>query len=101
MVDTLRRQYDRIPQNRRGLALIGAIVVIYVLGLVLPGTGPFLRDKMPHEVVVIGLITGTVTSLLAMGLILLYRSNRFINFAYGAMGSMVGVLAIALYKEHG
>src|SRR5205085_6763383 len=54
-----------------------------------------------YEVVVIGLITGTVTALLAIGLILLYRSNRFINFAYGGMGSMVGVLCIALYKEHG
>ena len=64
-------------------------MVVYALGLLLPGTGPFLQDKMPYEVVVIGLITGTVTSLLAIGLILLYRSNRFINFAYGSMGSMV------------
>lgn len=97
----LRRQYERIPDNRRGIALVGGIIVLYVLALILPGSGPFLQDKMPYEVVVIGLITGTVTSLLAMGLILLYRSNRFINFAYGSMGSMVGVMAIALYKEQG
>ena len=93
----VRRQYERIPENRRGLAVLGAVVVLYVLGLVMPGTSSFLQDKMPYEVVVIGLITGTVTSLLAIGLILLSRSNRFINFAYGSMGSMVGVMAIALY----
>ena len=36
-----------------------------------------------------------------MGLILIYRANRFINFAYGSMGSFVGVLAIGLYLEKG
>ena len=35
-----------------------------------------------------------------MALILTYRSNRFVNFAYGAMGSLVGVLAIGMYQEH-
>ena len=63
----------------------------------------FLRlqiDAGPLEVVVIGLITGAVTSLLAIGLILIYRANRFINFAYGSMGSFVGVMGVALYKEH-
>jgi branched-chain amino acid transport system permease protein len=97
----LARQYDRIPDNRRGLALIATVIAAYALSLVIPGLGSFVDDKMPYEVVVIGLITGTVTALLAIGLILLYRSNRFINFAYGAMGSMVGVLSVALYKEHG
>ena len=97
----IRRQYERIPDNRRGIAVVGALVVLYAVALVMPGTANFFDDKMPYEVVVIGLITGTVTSLLGMGLILLYRSNRFINFAYGAMGSMVGVIAIALYVEQG
>lgn len=96
----LRRQYERVPENRRGIALTGALVLVYAIALFLPGIGSFLEERMPYEVVVIGLITGTVTSLLAIGLILLYRSNRFINFAYGSMGSMVGVLAIALYEEH-
>src|ERR1041384_3816795 len=36
-----------------------------------------------------------------MALILVYRANRFVNFAHGAMGSLVGVLAIGLYREHG
>ncbi|HUR77127.1 MAG TPA: ABC transporter permease [Acidimicrobiales bacterium] len=96
-----RQQFERVPENRRGLLYTAALIVAYVVALTLPGVGSFVDDKMPYEVVVIGLITGTVTALLAIGLILLYRSNRFINFAYGGMGSMVGVLSIALYKEHG
>ncbi|MGH9307185.1 MAG: ABC transporter permease, partial [Acidimicrobiales bacterium] len=44
---------------------------------------------------------GSVTALGAMGLILIYRANRFINFAQGALGSLVGVLAIGMVKVHG
>src|SRR4051812_3363165 len=55
---------------------------------------------MPVGIVIIGLITGAVTSLLAIGLILIYRTNRFINFAYGAMGSFVGVLAVGMFLQH-
>lgn len=96
-----RRQYERIPDNRRGLALIGVIVAAYFISLQIPGAiGEYVDKRMPYEVVVIGLITGTVTSLLAIGLILIYRANRFINFAYGSMGSFAGVIGVALYKEH-
>ena len=96
----IQNLYERVPEKRRGLALVALIAVGYFVSLALPGIGSFVDDKMPYEVVVIGLITGTVTSLLAIGLILIYRANRFINFAYGTMGSSVGVMAIALYKEH-
>ena len=61
----------------------------------------FLADKAPFGIVVSGIIIGTVTALLAMGLILIYRTNRFINFAYGSMGSFAGVIAIGLHKEQG
>ena len=54
------------------------------------------RTRCRFGIVVIGVITGTVTALLAIGLILIYRTNRFINFAYGAMGSLAGVIAIGL-----
>ena len=92
---------QQIPQKWRGAVGVAVAVVAYLIALQLPGIGPYLQQKAPLAVIVIGLITGTVTSLLAIGLILIYRANRFINFAYGAMGSTVGVLGIALYKEHG
>src|SRR5437868_5049910 len=100
LLKPLTNQYERIPQRWRGPAFIGAIALVYVVTLQLPGVGHWLHDKMPLEVVVIGLITGSVTALLAIGLILIYRANRFINFAYGAMGSFVGVIGVALYLEH-
>ena len=59
------------------------------------------RDNAPFGIAAVGVIYGTVTALGAMGVILIYRANRFINFAHGALGSMVGVIAIGLVLEHG
>src|SRR6184192_1878327 len=94
-------RWDNLGTRARWAIGIVGVVIVYAIALRLPGTGPWLERKAPVAVIVIGLITGTVTSLLAMGLILIYRANRFINFAYGAMGSLTGVLGIALYKQHG
>src|SRR3954447_20831328 len=92
---------ENLPARTRWVAGVVGAVLIYAIALRLPGLGPWLERKAPFAVIVIGLITGTVTSLLAMGLILIYRANRFINFAYGAMGSLVGVLAIGMHLQHG
>jgi ABC-type branched-subunit amino acid transport system ATPase component/branched-subunit amino acid ABC-type transport system permease component len=42
-----------------------------------------------------GLVTGLVFGLLAMGIVLIYRSNRVINFAVGNMG-LIGAALLAL-----
>ncbi len=80
-----------------GLPLAALGYVLYTFG----PTASFLDDKAPIGIVVAGVIVGTVTALLAMGLILIYRTNQFINFAYGSMGSLAGVIAIALHLEKG
>ena len=96
-----RNLYERTPERFRWPVGILTVAIVYSILLQLPWPGDWLDQKMPYEVVVIGLITGTVTALLAIGLILIYRANRFINFAYGSMGSFIGVIGVALYLEHG
>lgn len=59
--------------------------------------GSPLPERSPAAVVLIGAVLGTVTGLLAMGLVLIYRSDRIINFAYGSMGGVGGVLGINLF----
>ena len=49
----------------------------------------------------IGTVQGTTTALLAMGLILIYRTNRFVNFSYAAMGALPGAFALGLHLENG
>ena len=91
----------RLNARQRALALTVAPVALYFLVYVLPSVGERLARRAPVGIVLVGVFTGAVTALLAVGLILIYRANRFINFAYGSMGSLIGVVAIGLYKEHG
>ncbi|MBD3926748.1 ATP-binding cassette domain-containing protein [Nocardioides cavernae] len=46
--------------------------------------------------VVIGLFSGLTYGLLAVGLVLVYRSSRFVNFAYGSIGAF-GAAILALF----
>ena len=93
-------KWRELDSRLRAVAVIAASVVVYVVAYLATGDDGWVHDKMPYGIVVLGIVTGTVTALLAIGLILIYRSNRFINFAFGAMGSFVGVLAIGLFLEH-
>src|SRR3954468_23119924 len=96
----LGRRYAALDKRARAAIVIGGIAALYLFLLYFPLTHDYLHKKMPLGVVVIGVITGTVTSLLAVGLILIYRSNRFINFAYGSMGSLIGAMAVGMYLQH-
>ena len=50
-------------------------------------------------VVVLGLASGLQAGLLGMGLVLIYRSSRFINFAQGQMGTVASAtLAVAVFR---
>lgn len=82
--------------------LVGAgIVVLYLVVLDITGKHGYLHAHAPVGAVLVGVVYGSVNALGAMGVILIYRANRFINFAQGAMGSLIGVLAIGLVKVHG
>jgi branched-chain amino acid transport system permease protein len=85
--------HDRLA---RGVA---AAIVAYSLLYWLPASP--LPRWMPWGVVFQGVIFGTSYALLAMGLILIYRTTRIVNFAYGAMGAMPGSLAVALFVAQG
>ena len=74
--------------------VVGAVLAWLVAGAVLP-------DGAPLGVVLQGVVFGTVTALLAMGLILIYRTSNIVNFAYGAMGGVGGILAVNLYLASG
>lgn len=89
--------------SKRDRALfVGAGVVLAYFGLYnLPLTADFIQDKAPYSVLFIGTVQGTTTALLAMGLILIYRTNRFVNFSYAAMGALPGAFALGLHLEHG
>ncbi len=55
-----------------------------------------LPQGMPVGIVLLGVIIGVLNGLLAIGLVLIYRTNRIINFAQGGLGAFSAVLAFEL-----
>ena len=86
-------------RDNRIARVVAGIVVAYSLLYWVPASP--LPERMPWGVVTQGLIFGTSYALLAMGLILIYRTTRIVNFAYGAMGAMPGSISVALFMAKG
>src|SRR2546429_7501755 len=49
---------------------------------------------LPTGIVVKGLVQGSFYALIALGIVLVYRANRVVNFAQAEFGSVAAVLAI-------
>jgi len=65
-----------------------------VLALVAP-------QGAPAGAVLQGLVLGSATALTSLGLILIWRANRFINFAQMALGGAIGLTAAHLFLTWG
>jgi branched-chain amino acid transport system permease protein len=94
-------RWGSLSNRTRATALGTGVAAAYLLALAVTGPHGAVHHRAPLGIVVLGIVYGSVTALGAMGLILVYRANRFINFAHGALGSMVGVIAIGIVKVHG
>ena len=82
------------PGSRaRSLAVCAVmlLVSIFITQFVLPGTGGGGRGT-PAAVLYNGFVTGCSSALIALGLIVVYRSLRIINFAQAAIGAAGGRL---------
>ncbi|MCJ7670779.1 MAG: hypothetical protein MUP67_01865, partial [Acidimicrobiia bacterium] len=84
----------RPSRDRRAFA--PAVVPAVVPALIAIAIVVFVRVAwdVPSGVVVQGAIIGGLTSLLALGLALVWRANRVLNFAAGDLGTMPATLAV-------
>jgi ABC-type branched-subunit amino acid transport system permease subunit len=57
--------------------------------------------SIPASTVVQGIVLGLNYGLLAMGLVLIYRSSRVLNFAQGQLGVVGAVFLVKLYYDYG
>lgn len=83
-----------IPASRPALASVSVAIAVLVLT-------QLFHHRMPLGTVLYGVLTGSLNGLLALGLVLLFRVTRSINFAYGAMGGLPAGIAASLYLGHG
>lgn len=70
------------------------------MDLVLKLTWPVHID-VPIIVVVLGLVVGLSYSLLALGLVLTYKSTRIVNLAHGEVGAVAAASLALLVNDHG
>ncbi len=71
----------------------GVLVALSVLAVgVLVG----VLYPAPLSILFLGLVLGSLSGLVAMGLVLIYRANRIVNFAQGDIGGAAAVLAASL-----
>lgn len=83
----------RDEQKKALLSVVGFIVIFFALW----GLGDVALPKhVPVGAVLEGLIIGGLFSLPAMGLVLVYRSARIINFAQMEIGGVAGTVSVAL-----
>ncbi len=77
-----------------GLALKSLALLAF-----LPGFFSLIGDPPPLGIYLQGAIVGCMHALIAIGLILVYRSNRVINFAQASLGATPVVLAVLLMQR--
>ncbi len=88
---------DLIPALRSPAAgRAAAFAVMPVVALVLRQVW-----AVPWGLVVQGLVIGGLTSLVALGVALVYRANRIVNFAQGDLGAVPATLAVLLIMATG
>ncbi|MHB1854741.1 MAG: ABC transporter permease subunit [Acidimicrobiales bacterium] len=72
-----------------GLGAIGLVAGWAVAGALLP-------NGLPFGVVLLGLVLGGLSALTAMGLVIVYRSARIINFAQAEIGGLSAAVAVVM-----
>lgn len=78
--------FDRLPGSTRAWWAAGAAVALVALAL--------LTGRVDYvSVVVIGLTAGSIYSLIALGIVLVYTSTRVFNFAQGELGTVPAFVA--------
>ena len=80
-----------MPDARRVAAGVAATVGLVVAWVVLDNV---LERGAPLGIIGLGAISGLLYAINAIGLVLIYRANRVVNFAQAEMGSVAAVLAI-------
>ena len=94
MLDPVREGLDAV-WTRRPLALRRGILAVAAVGLW------FLLDNvlnrgLPVGILILGAVFGSLYALTAVGLVLIYRANRVVNFSQAELGAIAAVVAIQL-----
>ncbi len=106
LLERIRRALGELLTPRRGMTVVAVVAGGWILlTLLLPripaGQTVSRHWESPAPVLLLGLIVGLTYGLLAVGLVLIYRTNRIINFAHAQVGAFgAAFFGIAVVKWH-
>lgn len=100
-----------IPREKRGVILLRAAIAVAVAAVLQLAVLPHIHAttssgkwQSPLPVIALGVIIGMTYGLLAAGLVLIFRSNRIINFAHGEIGAFgsafFGLIAVRFHVPY-
>jgi branched-chain amino acid transport system permease protein len=93
---TSRFDLSRGSPTRTLLYAVGAGVGLFLITqVVLPGTAAPARGT-PYAILFNGLVQGALNAFTAIGIVLIYRTSRVINFAQAALGAVGAIFAYNL-----
>ncbi len=92
MVGEMAGGLDRDETRLAVLAASGALGFCVLVFVLFPA---------PMAILFLGAVTGSLSALVAMGIVLVYRANRIVNFAQGSLGAVAAVLAASLIVSQG
>jgi ABC-type branched-subunit amino acid transport system ATPase component/ABC-type branched-subunit amino acid transport system permease subunit len=102
LAEALDPRRVRVP--RKALLQLGAFaaaVVLAKLAAMQLESADVIKASTPLPVILLGTIIGLTYGLLAVGLVLIYRTNRIINFAHGHIGAFgAAFFGVAAVKWH-
>ncbi|MCW2667303.1 MAG: hypothetical protein JWN57_2265 [Frankiales bacterium] len=84
-----------LPSAARRMLIVPAVLVAWLL---LRTAAP---NGLPLGVLLLGAVLGSLTALTAMGLILIYRASRVVNFAQAEFGGLATTVAVVLSTGSG
>src|SRR4051794_39624231 len=86
------RTKDQMAGRAAALGKVGLGVLLSLVGWVL--LAKLLPNGAPAGIVLSGIVFGSLNGLIAVGIVLVYRANKVVNFAQAEFGSVAAILAI-------
>ena len=83
-----------LPFRNELLVLLAAMLLVPLLPAIGSGDG----DGIPVGVLLLGAVSGAALAMQAIGVVLVYRSNRFVNFGQVYIGTVAAVTFTLLYN---
>lgn len=94
--DHVADAWQRLGTTRLGRVAQAVIAVTAVIVLLPVGLTLILPGSRPVGVLLYGAVIGCLYGLIAVGVVLVHRANRVVNFAQAGLGAVPAVLALLL-----